>query len=83
MSNQSHPGRLPEGVSHQESVGLQLVSLKNQSSLCQAPRAVLEAALQSPGSACARRMACTIGMVCPCAAANTPVCFHQSRSRCV
>lgn len=43
MSYQSHPGRLPEGVSHQDSVGLQLVLLKKQASLYQALRAVLEA----------------------------------------
>lgn len=49
VSNQSHPGRLPEGVSHQESVGLQLVLLKKQSSLYQAPRAVLEAGASVTG----------------------------------
>ena len=49
VSNQSHPGRLPEGLSHQESVGLQLVLLKKQASLYQAPRAVREASFSVPG----------------------------------
>lgn len=71
VSNQSHPGRLPEGVSHQESVGLQLVLLKKQASLYQAPRAVREAGFSVPG------------LVCSCATTNTSVRFDQSQSRCV
>lgn len=55
MSNQSHPGRLPEGVSHQESVGLQLVLLKKQASLYQAPRAVLEAGASVSVTGCGMR----------------------------